>query len=60
MNNFINLKISGKKGITISDIRLTNESFKTIILTNSDSIPTGISGIAGEQTESQIYNLQGV
>lgn len=59
-DNFINLQIMGKKSVNITDIRLTNEEFETIILANSDGTPTSIINIADETTDGPIYNLQGI
>lgn len=59
-DDFIKLQITGKKSINVSDIRLTNEDFETIILTGSDGTPTCIMEIADETIDGPIYNLQGI
>ena len=60
-DNFINLLVGGKKsGITVTDIRLTNENFETIILTGTDGTPTSITNFTKDVTDAPLFNLQGM
>ena len=61
-DNFLSLLVSGNKGISISDIRLTNKEYETIFLPNTGSA-TKIGDLAAQPscspTEHSLYNLQG-
>ena len=61
-NSLVRLSLNGnvRGSVKISDILFTNDLYENIVLEDAEWVPTEIEEISSDQSDSPIYNIQGM